>query len=28
LNEQIEQMADVLSFLFDQLGIHYKQVAQ
>jgi prolyl oligopeptidase len=23
LNEQIEQMADVLSFLFDQLGIHY-----
>lgn len=23
LNEQIEQTADVLSFLFDQLGIHY-----
>ncbi|HUK47131.1 MAG TPA: prolyl oligopeptidase family serine peptidase [Terriglobales bacterium] len=28
LNEQIEQMADVLSFLFDQLGIHYTAGAQ
>ena len=23
LDEQIEETADVLSFLFDQLGIHY-----
>jgi prolyl oligopeptidase len=27
LNEQIAQSSDVLSFLFDQLGIHYAPAA-